>query len=469
MSEDFEKNFEEKDIFEAIARYQDMLKYQKSCFFDLFEFEDIIDFFIENEAYSDAQEASKIALKQYPFSASLKLRYAKTLCENNSISSALQILKEIEGIESNNSELYLLKGHLLHKSGKQEDAIEEYDKAISLVCENRDEIVFSVARSFIDSGKENLAIKYLLLAYEINENNLLVLYELASCYEHLGIHDKTIEFLLKFLEIDPFAENIWFSIGVSYAKLKQYEQAFEAFDYALALNDRYISAYHSKAELYRNLGSYEEAVLVYKDLLLIDDDNVRNLCLIGECFEKAGKSDQALEYFRQAKRIDNRYPAAWYGMATVYKNMGKLYHSLMNIRKAIKLDQENALYWLFLGLVYSEMHLNEKAMKAFSKTIEINPSDYEAWLAYAKLFYKENKITDAIEVLNRAYQYNYDISTVNYQLAAYHTVARHYSVAARYFEKGLSLNYSEHQQYLIQMQEHFDKETIHRILSKFQK
>jgi tetratricopeptide (TPR) repeat protein len=469
MSEDFEKYFEEKDIFEIITRYQDMLKHKRSCFFDLFEFEDIIDYYIDNEEYTDAREASKIALEQYPFATSLKLRYAKILCEKNKISLALQILQEIEGIEINNFELHLIKGNLLNKSGKQEEAIIEYDAAIRLVCENRDELVFSVAQSFLDLGKESQAIRYLLLAHEINEKNLLVLYELASCYEHLEYYDKTVEFLLKFLEIDPFAENIWYGIGVSYLKLQQYEKAFEAFEYALAINDRYISAYYSKAELFYHMGNYDEAVLVYNELLQMEVDNVRVYCYIGDCYEKAGDFDQALEYFREAKRMDNRYPEAWYGMAMVYKNTGKLHHSLINIRKAVKYDTENAEYWFFLGEIYSEMKLNENAMKAFSKTIEIDPSDYEAWLAYAKIYYKENKVSDAIEVLNRAYQYNHDNSTVNYQLAAYHTVARQYSIAAKYFEKGLSLNYSEHKDYLMQMQEYFDKETICRILSKFQK
>lgn len=469
MSEDFEQHFEERNIFEVIARYQDMLQYNRSCFFDLYEFEDIIDHFIENEEYSDAQKAGTFALKQFPFSTSLKLRYARVLYEKNCISSAFKILKEVEGLESHNSELHLLKGHLLHKSGKQDEAVTEYDRAISLAYENRDDLIFSIARSFIDNCKEDLAIKYLLIAYETNRNNLLILYELALCYEHLGYHHKSIVFLHQFLEIDPFAENIWFAVGVAYAKLERFEKAFEAFDYALALNDQYISAYHSKAELFCHLGSYEEAVSVYKDLLLFDTENASIICLIGECYEKAGKADQALEHFRQAKRIDNRCSEAWYGMAVVYKNTGKLHHSLMNIRKSIKLDPENAFYWFFLGLVYSDMGSHENAMKAFSKTIEIDPSDYEAWLAYARIFYKENKITDAIEVLNRAYQYNHNVSTVNYQLAAYHTIARHYSVAAEYFKKGLSLNYSEHQDYLIQMQEHFDKETISRILSKFQK
>ena len=469
MSEDFEKYFEERDIFEVVARFQDMLEHNRSCFFDLFEFENIIDYYIDKEEYSDALKANVIALAQYPFAISLKLRHAKILCEKNSIPAALQILHEIETIESYNFELHLIKGKALNKSGRQAEAIKEYDTAIRLASENKDELVFCIARSFLDSGDDNQAIRYLLLAHEMNEDNLLVLYELASRYEHLESYDKTIVFLQKFLEINPFAENIWYSLGVSYSKLEQYEKAFEAFEYALALNDRYISVNYSKAELFYQMGNYDKAILVYDELLQIDPDNARVFCFIGDCYEKAGDLDEALEYFRQAKRIDNRCPEAWYGMATVYKNMGKLHHSLINIRKAIKIDPENHGHWFFLGEIYSEMHMNDNALKAFSKAIEINPSDYEAWLAYAKIYYKENKVTDAIEVLNRAYQYNYDISTVNYQLAAYHTVARQYSIAAKYFEKGLSLNYSEHHQYLTQMQEYFDKETIRRILSKFQK
>ncbi|MBN2214232.1 MAG: tetratricopeptide repeat protein [Bacteroidales bacterium] len=469
MSEDFEKHFEERDIFGILTRYQDMLKHSRSSFFDLFEFEEIIDYYFENQEYSCALEANMIALMQYPFAVSLKLRHSKILCEKNRIPAALQILQEIEMLESYNPEIHLVKGKVLNKSGKQREAINEFDKAIRLASENRDEIILFIARAFLETGDDGLAIKYLLLAHETDDRNLLVLYELASCYEHLENYDKTIEILQKYLDIDPFAEKVWFSLGVSYAKLGKNKEALDALEYAYTINDRYISVYYSKAELLNKTGRFNEAVSVYKELLQIDPENARLFCLIGDCYTKSGDMDQALNCFRQAKRIENHCPEAWYGMAVVYKKMAKLHHSLINIRKAIRLDPENDEYWLFLGELYTEMQMNENAMKAFSKAIEINPSDYEAWLAYARIYYKENKVTDAIEVLNRAYQYNYDISTVNYQLAAYHTVARQYSDAARYFEKGLHLNYSEHQDYLNQFEEHFDKETIRRILSKFQK
>ncbi len=469
MSEDFEQYFEEEDIFEIIIRYQDMLEHSRSCFFDLYEFEDIVDYYINKEEFSCALKACMTALKQYPFAISLKLRYARILCEKNHLSAAFRILHEIEAIESNNSEFYLIKGNLLNKSGRQDEAITEYENALRLAGENKDELVLSIARSFLESGNNNQAVTYLLLAYEMNDKNLLVLYELAQCYERLEYYDKSVEVLQKFLDIEPFTENIWFNLGNSYSKLEQYDRALEAYEYALAINDRYISVYFSKAELLQNMCRYDEAVMVYKELLDLNADNVRVCCLIGNCYAKGKDPDQALEYFRLAKRADNLCHEAWYGMAMVYHNMSKLHHSLVNMRKAVRLDPENDEYWFFLGKIYARMHKDDDAMKAFSKAIEINPSDYEAWLAYAKIYYKENKVTDAIEVLNRAYQYNYDISTVNYQLAAYHILAREYTIAARYFEKGLSLNYSEHHKFLTQMQEYIDKETIRRILLKFQK
>ncbi len=469
MNEDFDSYFEEPDISEVIKRFQDLLQNNKSVFFDLFEFEDIIDYLIEDENLDGAFRAIHMALKSYPFATSIKLRNAKVLIEKGNSNQALQIINEIESVELYNYELHLLKGKVFSRSCKHDDAIREYDMAIRYARENRDEVIYTIAQSFLASGKESVAIKYLLLAHEVNERNLLVLYELASCFDRLEYYDKCIEYLQKFLELDPFAENVWFNLGVAFSHLEKYTDAIDAIDYSLAINPGYFSAYFVKAELYFDLECYSEAIAVYNELLELDNNNLRSLCYIGECYEKLNQADRAIDYFKMAKSLDNSNPEPWFGMAIVYKNIGKLNHSLLNIRKAIKLDGKNAEYWFFLGELYAQMQHTGNSMKAYTRAIEIDPSDYEAWLAYAKLYYEDNKVTDAIEILNQAYQYNYDNSTLNYQLAAYHTTLHEYSVAAKYFEKGLSLNFPEHQDYLCQIKDYFNTDKIQDILSKYQK
>ncbi|MFO7658673.1 MAG: tetratricopeptide repeat protein [Bacteroidales bacterium] len=468
MDGNIDKFFNEEEIFKSLSKYNEMREGNKSYFFDLFEFEEIIEYYIDNEDYTEAYNATCLALKSYSFASSLKLKLAKLLTEQDRKAKALQIIHEIETVEMYNYELFLLKGKLLSLLGNHHDAVKEYDRAIKLARENRDEVVYSIAQNFLTVGKESVAIKYLILAYEINADNPLVLYDLASCFERLEYYDKCIEFLLKYIDIDPFSENVWFNLAVAYSEIEKNNKALEAVEFALAINPGYLSASFLKAEILFDLGKYSEAIGVYHELLNLDPHNVRVLCCLGECFEKTGKRDKALDYFRQARKSDNTSPEPWFGMAVVYRNNGKLNHSLINVRKAIKLDDENPEYWFFLGELFELQDNPEHAMKAFSRAIEIDPSDYEAWLAYAKIYYEENKISDAIEILNKAYQYNYDNSTLNYQLAAYHTSLHEYSLAASYFEKGLSLNFPEHQDYINKIQGYFDKETIQNILSKYQ-
>ncbi len=467
MSEDYHRFFEEEEIFEVINRYRDMLENKCFCFFDLYEFEDIIDYYIEQDNHARALEAIKVATKHYPFASSIKLKHAKVLEEKGLISKSLQFLEEIEGIESYNYEFHLIKGNSLLKIGKQSEAVNEFDKTIKLALENRDDIVYLIAQSFLHLDKVSIAIKYLLLAYEINENNLLVLYELAACFNRIEYWDKSIEYYNKFLETDPFSENVWFNLGVTYSKVEKFQQAIESLDFALAINPCFKSAYFYKAELLAELDYFDDAIKVYKELLATDNGNIRALCCIGECYEKIGKTNLAIGYFKKAKKIDNTYSEPWYGMATVYRNQKKYHHCLINIRKAIKLDSKNPEYWFFMGEVFNEMLMPEDALKAYTKTIELDPSDYEAWLAYSNIYFEENKIEDAIEILNKAYQYNYDISTINYQLANYHSHAHHFSIATAYFEKGLALNFSEHRDFLDKIQEHFHSDIISCILKKY--
>ncbi len=468
MNEEFDRLFGDQDIYIVISRYKEMIEGKKSCFFDLYEFEEIIDYYIDHEDYIRALEAVRIATRQYPFSVTLRLRYAKILEEKGMTIKAIDILTEIEKVDCFNHEVHLLKGITLVKLGRQNEALSEYDKAIKLSRENRDDIIYEIAQSFLSSGKIGMAIKYLLLAHEINSGNFLVIYELASCYDRLEYWDKSIEFYRYFVDLDPFAENIWFNMGMAYSQLEKDNEALEAFDFALAINPQYLSVYCCKGDLLYNRGRYDEAIAVYRELLEHDEYNIQSLCYIGQCYEKLGRLQRALEYFKKAKAIDNCFSDAWYGMALVYKSMHKFHHSLNNLNKAIKLDGENYEYWFLRGKIYDEMNLCDEALRSYSRSIEIEPNDCEAWLAYARLYYRLRKVTSAIEVLNRAYQYTYDVSTVNYQLAAYYTSTNEYKMAAEYFEKGLALNFNEHTEYIDHLQVHFSKQDMYRIISKFQ-
>lgn len=468
MNQNWHNFFEEDEYADIINRYKDMLSKKKSCYFDIHEFENIVDYYITQNDYKSAIESIKIGLVQHPNSASLRLKFAHVLIESGKSLKALRYISDIEKAEFYNFEVHLLKGKALNSLGKQKDANKEFSQAIKLSKEDKDDVIYDIALSFIQIDKIHEAIKYLILAYEINESNLLVIYDLALCYERIDEIEKSVFYYKKFLDIDPFAENIWFNLGLLYSSINEYDNALEAYDYSIAISPENISVYFSKADTHISNNNFYKAINVYNDLLEVDTENAQAYCFLGECYKKLESYKLALKNYNKAIKIDTTNPDAWFGIGMVFYSLKKYHQTINNLKKAIKIEPNSPEYWFVLGEVYSKMKMLNGSAKAYSKTLELDPTNYKCWLAYAKVYYKKNKIGDAINILKEACQYNENISTINYQLAAYHIYNEQPSLAYKYFEKGLSLNFREHNEVL----DHFPKtkknKNITRLIVKYQ-
>ena len=258
MNENFDSLFEEEGLFESINRFEEMVRSNGTCYFDVYEFENIVDYYLDQHNFTCAISAIEKGLGQHPYSASLKLRLAQIYIQNGKPSKGLYCLREIEAIESSNYELFLLKGTALNFLGRKEEAHQSFDRAISLAIDNKDDVIFSIGCSYLNTRRYKLAIKYLKLAHEINPLNLAVIHEIALFFEKTDAPDKSIEYYQKYLNLDPFAEHIWFNLGMVYSGLEQYELAIEAYDYAIAISPDYLSAYFSKANTLVNLWVQEK-------------------------------------------------------------------------------------------------------------------------------------------------------------------------------------------------------------------
>lgn len=446
MSEERFANYDDYHFIEVINRFRDMQKMNRVGFFDVYEFENIIDYYIEQRDFKNAKDAAKIGINQHPNSSLLKLKFAQILVENGKPSEGLSILRSVESLEINNYELFLAKGVAYNLLGKVNDAKKEFEKAISISNDWRDEVIYSIALSYIQINKINQAINYLLLGHEVNPENSLIVFELAMCYERIDKVEESIRYYLKYLDIDPFAENVWFSLGMLYGSLNDVKKALEAYDYALAINPDYTSAYYNKAGVLVNDENYTEAIKVYEELLKYEENDPQILCYIGECYEKLGNLPDALRSFKKSLRIDNNFGDGLFGISLVYFDKKRYNIGEQYIYDALKVDPENSEYWFMLGEIKNAQNKLCEALDAYNRTIELDPNDYEAWLAKANILYNQKKLADAIDILSQAYRFNYDISSVNYRLAAYYFYNHDNIRATEYFEKGLSLNFNEYKE-----------------------
>ena len=103
----------EEEIKQVVQRFETMKRNNENYFFDVIEFETIIDYYLESNNSLRAFEAAALATSQHPNSVSIQLRKARVLLDRGRAVEAMRILKKLEDIEPGNHEIYIVKGTAL--------------------------------------------------------------------------------------------------------------------------------------------------------------------------------------------------------------------------------------------------------------------------------------------------------------------------------------------------------------------
>lgn len=443
---DKEKDFfqEDGDLQEILGRFENMLNRVEAYFFDVDEFERIIDHYLDTNHFTKAIDAVSYGINQHPGSTNLLIKEAQVYAENGESGKALKMISSLEKIEESNNEVLLLKGMILNQLGKVKEAQVAFEKALDLSYDNLDEILYDIALSFEYLNQYKIALGYLEKAYQINPKKLNILYDLAYCYDRLHDFDRSIRYYELYLDREPFSENVWYNLGLLYFKKENFNKAVECYDFAIAINDQYSSAVFNKANALANLGEYEAAVKTYQECILLEPENVLAHCYLGESLEKLESYREAIHWYKKSTEIDPSYSEGWYGIAVCYLFLNLYNDALYYVNQAISRDEENPDFWFTLGNVHAHLGSSIDAIKAYLRTTELDPYDDEAWLNLAHLNFTQGDTGKAITILKDSYSYTFDIPIINFHLSGYHFAIDNYDQAMKFFEKGLKLDYADY-------------------------
>ncbi len=443
---DKEKDYfqEDRELQEIINRFENMLNQVGASFFDVHEFERIIDHYLDTNHFKKAFDAVRFGKNQHPGSTSLQVKEAQVYAEKGESLQALSMVEKLEHQSESSNEVLMLKGMILNQLGKVTEAENAFEKALELSYENVDEILYDISLSFQYVNQYKTALKYLEKANKRIPGKLNVLYDLAYCYDRLHNFDQSVMYYEAYLDREPFSENVWYNLGLLYFKKENFKKAVECYDYSIAINDQYSSAVFNKANALANLSEYKEAIETYKDCIELEPENVLAHCYLGESLEKLERYDEAIVWYQKATEVDPGFSESWYGIAVCYL-FQKLYRdALFHVKKAISLDDDNPDFWFTLGNIHSNLDENTDAISAYSRTCELDPYDDEAWINLAHLLFKQGSVHKAIDTLKDSYTHTFDIGIVNFYLSAYYHQAGDFEQSLKFFETGLKLDYSGH-------------------------
>lgn len=408
----------EEETREAVQKFERMRKNNESYFFDVVEFESIIDYYFENNNSIKAYEAAALASKQHPHSVSIQLRKAKVFLDKGRAVEALRILKKLESIEPGNHDIYIAKGTALGILGDIAGAKKMFDYSLGLDSEDKANILFAIVSVLQNLNYYEHLIPYLLSLIELEPGFTSHIYDLAYAYEKTGDYNNSIAFYLKYLEEEPFSDSAWYNLGIIYNKLDMSEKAMEAYDYALAINSQNTFAIFNKGNILCNLDRYEEAIPVYHEYLENEPDSFEAMAYLGECYEKTGLPDQARKYYHDAIELAPDFADPWFGLGVVEFNNGNINDSLIYFRKAVRLDDENPEFWYLLGKAHYANLENKAALRCFREALKLDAYYNEVWADLGLLIMNENLTLKAIPYLEKASKVTGDVPGIRYLLSA---------------------------------------------------
>ncbi len=447
MNEEKDWLFEENELLESIRRFEEMQKKNVQYFFDAHELEEIINYYFDLNNYPQASLAAEFALNIYPESTSIQLKFAHHLIYSGKIEESLPLLEYIEKVEGSNYEIYILKGTALNLLDKTQEARHNFDKAIRLSADNKDEVLYNIGISFEDRGQFEIALEYFKEAYKLNPENISVLYDLAYSSERAGLLNDSAIYYNRYLDEDPFSENVWYNLGIVYTLLGKTEEALQAYDYAIALNETFSSSYYNKGNLLFNEERYEDSLKVYMDFLTLEPQNYEIYNYIGECYIKLNQNDLAITYINKSIDIKPEAGESWFNLANAYTNNNQLDRAIKCIDKALHIDKNNTQYLYTLATILYKQKDILKAIKTIKAIIELDPADEDAWMFYSEILVENKQIDDAIKALSKALGYIQGSSVINYRIGSYYMLKGNEKLSFKYFENGLRLNYHERQSF----------------------
>ena len=430
----------EDEVKHAVQKFEKMKKNNENYFFDVIEFETIIDYYIESNNSIKAFEAAVLASEQHPNSVSIQLRKARVLLDKGRAVEALRLLKKLESIEPGNHEIYIEKGTAYGMLGDIQGAKKMFDYSLTLDTEDVENILFAITSVLQNLNYYEHLIPYMEKLIEMEPEFKAHLYDIAYAYEKIEDYENSIHYYLKYLDEEPFSDSAWYNLGIIYNKLESYDKAMEAYDYALAINSQNTFAIFNKGNILSNLERYSDAIPVYHEYLENEPDSFEAMTYLAECYEKVGEVIMARKYYQEAIELAPEFADPWFGLGVIALNTGNADDSMIFFRKAVRLDDENPEIWYLLGKAHYSKGEIKAALRCFREALKLDSYYDEVWADLGTIILKDGLAAKALPYFERAYKVTGDVPGINYLLASFYLHSRNNEKAYKHLSLALNLD-----------------------------
>src|SRR6201996_9174886 len=295
-----------EEMKELLKQYLDLKSGRGHSFFEEEAFERIIDYFDDTEDLTQAIEAVELGIEQYPYSSALLVKKADLMIATRHYHEALNILEQVELLDSSDINLYILKTDALLALDQPQKAATLLESALlHFEGEERIELLFELADVYDDYEEFDKIFDCLKLILEQDPSNEEALYKICFWTDFTGRNEESIRLHQQIIEEYPFSELAWFNLAAAFQGLKLYEKAIDAYQYAVAIDEKFDYAWRNMGDAYLRLRKYKEAIEVLQKVLELSRPEDVIYKAIGHCYDKMQNYAQARFNYRKAVHLNH--------------------------------------------------------------------------------------------------------------------------------------------------------------------
>jgi tetratricopeptide (TPR) repeat protein len=417
-------------------------------FFDVEEFELIMDHYLANNEARKAQVVLEHAKAQHPDSVDITFCEALVHMGMGRLNKGLEILDALEKVEPFNEEIQLHKAGIFSQQRNYRRAIEHYRRALQLAEEGLDDIYLDLAFEHENLEEYDEAISCLKKAADLNPENEAVLHELAYCFDLAGADEASVAYFKEFTNDQPYSAVGWYSLGNVLSKLERMDESNEALDLALAIDERFTSAYFSRARNMLIAGDYENAIACYEETLVFDGPQAITFSFIGECYEKMERYEQALIHYDQSIHLDPTWVDAWIGRGVVKDVLNRLPEAIRDLENATRIAPDNPDAWYYYANALARSERFADALLSYTRLNTIEPASLEGWMDHADLVMQLKGPEAALTKFREGEMVHKLNPKYKYRLASYLLRCGKEQQALLELEEALSADFADHTQFM---------------------
>ncbi len=239
------------------------------------------------------------------------------------------------------------------------------------------------------------------------------------------------------------------SLNISGDKLYEngnIQGAIDEFKLALLLDPSNVNVHNSLGVCYGLQGEYEAAIEEFKTAASIDPQEYMAMFNLGLVHTLKNQPEQALDFFLNADKINGDVYEVAFQSGKLYFESGALKKARPYIERAVKLDPDSGAAHRYLGECYAAENMIREAITAYKKAIRLNPHDAASMSALGcllddqgenpeitlmfcresvgispenglfryrlgQLYFKQNRLDDALAEYKKAEQFGFDVAS----------------------------------------------------------